>query len=185
MEFGPFFFILLRILVPLLILKKPLAGGILAFFLDAIDHDTTMKLEQAGIISYQQLDKALDMYYLALEFYIVRRYWKNLFAKKAGILLFLYRLLGVFLFEITGFRIILIIFPNIFEYFFLFYETCKKFTNPLLIKKSTIVIMLIILLFIKIPQEYFIHYENGSSRKWIQEHIFNKTSEDIPWKISL
>lgn len=173
MEFTAFFFILLRILVPLLIFKKPLTGALLAFGLDVFDHDTIIQLEHAGIVSYQPLDKLLDLYYFSIEALVARRMWKNLLAARVSTFLYFFRLIGIVFFEITGIRFILILMPNMFEYFFIFYEVYKKFRDPKYLTARHIALVLFILLLIKIPQEYTIHYAQISSRQWIKENVYD------------
>lgn len=173
MEFTAFFVILLRILVPLLIFKKPLTGALLAFGLDVLDHDSVIQLEHAGIVAYQPLDKLLDLYYFSIEALVAHRMWKNILAVRVSTFLYFFRLIGIVLFEITGIRFILILMPNLFEYFFIFYEVYRKFRNPKYLAANHIALVLFLLLLIKIPQEYTIHYAQISSRQWIRENVYD------------
>ena len=59
--------IAIRGLLPLTILRWPRAGGVVAFLADTLD---VVLLELLGVSDfgiYNELDKALDTYYLALE----------------------------------------------------------------------------------------------------------------------
>ena len=86
---------------------------------------TTLNLE-----GYQSYDKALDVYYLTIAYLSTLRNWKNLFGFELDRFLFYYRILGVALFELTQLRPLLVIFPNTFEYFFIFYEAVRLRWDP-------------------------------------------------------
>ncbi|HSD57508.1 MAG TPA: hypothetical protein VLB04_04950 [Methanotrichaceae archaeon] len=86
------------------------------------------------------------------------RNWTNPFAFKLDRFLFFYRLVGVALFELTQLRAILLIFPNTFEYFFIAYEAFRMRQDPMkLTKRILIIIAAFIWIYIKLPQELWIH----------------------------
>lgn len=151
---------LLRLIVPLTIFKYPFLGGSLALALDYFDQDLMRLFNPAISDQYQSLDKILDIYYLGFEFLIVFR-WKDKFAKNLGKTLFLYRMVGVLLFEITQIRKLLFIFPNLFEMFFLFYTGHKFFLKkePNLFKPWVILSLSGLFLY-KIYQELSLHVLN-------------------------
>ncbi len=67
-------------------------------------------------------------------------------------------MVGVVLFELLESRTLLLIFPNTFEYFFIFYEVVRlKWDPEVLTKKKSILAAALIWIFIKLPQEYWIH----------------------------
>src|SRR3989304_1637576 len=68
MPLGPVIVILLRLILPLSILRYPLWGGILAMLLDGADVIIAGWLNMAGSSNYHTTDKYLDMYYLTLVF---------------------------------------------------------------------------------------------------------------------
>lgn len=81
-----------------------------------------------------------------------------MFAFRVSRFLFYYRLVGVALFELLESRTLLLIFPNTFEYFFIFYEVVRlKWDLEVLTKKKSILAAALIWIFIKLPQEYWIH----------------------------
>jgi len=151
--------ILLRLLTPLTIFHLPLFGGIASMFLDGIDWSVNIFNIPNIHANYVVLDKLLDIYYLAIEGYVVLK-WKSLLAKKIGLGLFALRSVGIILFELTGHEFLLFYFPNIFENFFLFYVAVI-----FLLKKeprlSAIAqwISLIILAVPKLIQEYVMHVQ--------------------------
>ena len=79
---------------------------------------------------YQGYDKALDIYYLAIAYIATLRNWTNYAAVRISRFLFYYRLVGVVLFELTQIRWLLLVFPNVFEYFFIFYEIVRLRWDP-------------------------------------------------------
>jgi hypothetical protein len=165
MDSGVIIIVFIRSLIPLTIFKYPLLGGVLSIMTDYVDMDI-LKLFGSNLNDYQQIDKILDMYYLSLEFYIVLS-WKNLLAKRASILLFCYRLLGILLFMLFTNGIILVIFPNLFEFFYLFYLGFKKLHkfDPITSFKSLATI-LFLLLIPKLIHEYLLHV--NTTYPWTQ-----------------
>lgn len=90
-------------------------------------------------------------------------------AFKVGRFLFYYRLIGIAVFEITYLRPLLLIFPNIFEYFFIFYEAVRlKWDPKVLTKEKSILIAAFIWIFVKIPQEYWIHIARMDTTDWVR-----------------
>jgi hypothetical protein len=86
------------------------------------------------------------------------RNWRHIVAFKVSRFLYYYRLVGAMLFEMTGLRWLLLVFPNTFEYFFIFYEVVRTRWNPLRMSKRLVIgAAAAIWIFIKLPQEYWIH----------------------------
>ena len=86
------------------------------------------------------------------------RNWTNYAAVRISRFLFYYRLLGVVLFEVLQFRWLLLVFPNVFEYFFIFYEVYRLRWDPQrLSAKALVGVTAFIWIVIKLPQEYWIH----------------------------
>ena len=114
--------LLIRLLVPLTIFKYRISGAVASIVVDALDVVVVEALQSIfGEPSvgfgdyYQAFDKWLDMYYLAIEA-IICLTWSNHLARNTAIILFLFRLTGIGLFEITGeqFRKLIFFFPNLF-----------------------------------------------------------------------
>jgi hypothetical protein len=107
----------IRIAGSLPVLRWPFLGGILAILIDLSDLLLMDALDLGGVPDYQSLDKWLDQFYLAL-FLVVALRWTNP-ARTIAIALYAYRFIGFVLFEITGERGLLLLFPNVFEFWFL------------------------------------------------------------------
>src|SRR5205809_575081 len=76
----------------------------------------------------------------------------------AGRFLYYYRLVGVLAFELFQKRWLLLVFPNTFEYFFIFYEAVRLWWNPRRMSRHLVIgVAAAIWIFIKLPQEYWIH----------------------------
>mgnify|MGYP003599430016 CR=1 FL=1 len=148
----------LRFLLPLFIPFYPLPAIIACLLLDGVDQTIFQVFTTLPLEGYQSYDKALDIYYLTVAYISTFRNWINHFAFRVSRFLFYYRLVGVVLFELSQLRALLLIFPNTFEYFFIWYEAVRLWWNTKQLSKRTILIAAAaIWIFIKLPQEYWIH----------------------------
>lgn len=107
----------IRIAGSLPVLRWPLAGGILAVLVDLSDLLLRDALDLGGIGDYQTLDKWLDQVYMAL-FLVVALRWTGTI-RTVSVALYAFRLIGFVLFEVSGERGLLLLFPNVFEFWFL------------------------------------------------------------------
>lgn len=172
MTTGELIIIALRLLVPLLILRAPLAGGIAALLLDGLDV-VLIELIPGGSFGdhYHTLDKLLDTYYLTLELIVALR-WTNPWTRLPAIILFAYRLVGVILFELTERRIMLFLFPNMFENWWLYVVAVERF-RPGWTPRSwrSTLFPLFILLVPKMIQEYVLHFAELKPWNFIKEQL--------------
>jgi hypothetical protein len=172
MTTGQIIVIALRIVVPLMILKRPLAGGIVAMLLDALDVVIVEWFGDGGMGShYHSIDKVLDLYYLGLEAWVAHS-WIERIPRLTAIGLFIYRVIGVIVFELTDSRAVLFIFPNLFEHWFLFYLIRNRFFPGLKLDtwKQTIT-WLVILYIPKLGQEYLLHVAEAQPWDWIKRQL--------------
>lgn len=166
--------VMARFFIPLSIPKYPLPGIIASLLLDAVDQTIFQQFTGLPLEGYQSYDKALDIYYLAITYLSTMRNWSNISAFEVGRFLFYYRLVGVALFELTQTRALLLIFPNTFEYFFIFYEAVRMKWNPRLLTKEKILLTAaLIWIFVKLPQEYWIHIAEMDTTDWIRANPSN------------
>jgi hypothetical protein len=165
----------LRLVVPLSILRWPLGGAILSMIVDALD--VALVDAVAGLMglppefgpTYAQVDKYLDTYYLAIEVLVCRR-WVELIPRRAAYVLFAWRLVGVILFEITVIRPLLLVFPNLFENFYLYVQVARRWFPryiPHTLRETILVNA--ILLIPKEIQEYVLHWEELHPWQWLRE----------------
>ena len=165
--------VLARLLLPLLIFRFPLVGILICLILDGIDQTVFQLFTDLELDNYQSYDKALDVYYLALAYIATMRNWVSRDAFAVSRALFYYRLVGVAAFELTGaeHRALLLLFPNTFEYFFIFYELVRTRWNPRRGSMSFwVYAAAAIWIFIKLPQEYWIHVAQLDVTDTIREY---------------
>lgn len=166
--------VMLRFFIPLFIPIYPLPAVIACLILDMVDQTIFQLFTSLPLEGYQSYDKALDNYYLAITYLSTMRNWSNLFAFKISRFLFYYRLVGAALFELTHLRGLLFIFPNTFEYFFIFYEAIRLKWNPIVLTKNKLITATaLIWIFIKLPQEYWIHIAQLDTTDWIRANPSN------------
>lgn len=173
MTTGELIVIVIRLLVPLLILRWALAGGVLAMLVDALDVVLISVMDLGGFGDhYSQLDKVLDTYYLTLEVWVAWS-WQSPWAKWPAVALYAYRLVGAGAFEYTGERVLLLIFPNLFENWWLYCVFVARFFPRLYPSNmTTTAVPLVLLLIPKLAQEYVLHYLEAQPWDWIKRNIF-------------
>lgn len=149
--------VLTRFLLPLAIPFYPLPAIIACLVVDGVDQ-TIFQAFGYDPPGYQGYDKAMDVYYLAIAYMAMLRNWSNVAAFAVGRFLYFYRLVGVVAFELAQVRLLLLIFPNTFEYFYIAYESVRTRWNPLRWGlRWWVGVAALIWVFVKLPQEYWIH----------------------------
>ena len=122
---------------------------------------------------YQRFDKWLDIYYLSFEAYVCLS-WPNRMVRNTAITLFMFRLVGIGIFEITGeeSRKLIFFFPNLFENFFLYYILCARFWPRMIpAKAGTLLLVLAILYIPKFAQEYVLHFAEVKPWQWLKGNL--------------
>jgi hypothetical protein len=173
----------LRLLVPLLLPIFPLPAIIACLVIDAADQtlfQTHLSPQTWASVEngYQGYDKSLDIYYLSMAYISTLRNWTNLTAVAVSQFLWYYRLFGVTLFESlhdasdpSSWRWLLLVFPNTFEYFFIAYEAVRLRWDPRrLSRRAVIGLAAFIWIFIKLPQEWWIHVAQLDFTDFADEH---------------
>ncbi len=145
-----------RVLGSLPVLRWPFFGAILAMLVDQSDLFMMNLIDLGGVTDYQQFDKYLDQVYL-LTFLVVALRWERV-PRTIAIALYGYRLVGFVVFEATGSRDILLFFPNVFEFWFLFVAGIKYFKVDFDYSPSQLAVVGAVLLPAKLFQEYVLHY---------------------------
>jgi hypothetical protein len=171
---GAAIVIALRIIVPLLIFRKNLTGGVLAMLLDGFDVILIDFMKLGGFSGhYHEIDKVLDTYYLGIEA-IVAWGWTNQFERLPSLFLFGLRVIGVVLFEITDERIVLFLFPNMFENWWLYVVAVRRW-KPAWTPRSwrAVAIPMAILFVPKMAQEYLLHFAEAQPWNWFKENFWD------------
>ena len=142
-----------RIFASLIVFKFNFWGGILVILIDFSDLFMMNLISLGGVKNYQLLDKFLDLIYISY-FLIISLRWKNML-RNISIGLFIFRILGFVLFEVFQDRLVLFLFPNLFEFWFIgiafLYYSRVEITN------KKIFITLAIAFTLKMLQEYILH----------------------------
>lgn len=168
----PFLVIALRLIIPFSILRWPFWGMIASIAADGAD---VVILDATGtgfFGHYHQIDKVLDTYYLAFAAYISLK-WQDELARRTSMMLFLWRLVGVIVFEVTRIRQVIFFAPNIFENFYLLVAGFKQFFPKFKLdtaKKLTI--FLFAATIPKLIQEYIMHFLEFQTWAFIKHNIF-------------
>jgi hypothetical protein len=165
--------VLARLVVPLFIPAYPLPAILAAMVLDGVDQTIFAATLDSDLAGYQTYDKALDIYYLAIAYVSTIANWVGGPAFVVGRFLWYYRLVGVALFESTGARWLLFVFPNTFEYYFDAVEAFRIARNPIrLTLRAVIAIAAFLWIFIKLPQEWWIHIAQLDFTDFMKETVF-------------
>ena len=160
----------LRVLVSLSVLRWAYVGGWAVILIDLSDYYMVgllslvgLNLNLGGIGNYQAFDKALDQVYMVV-FLIVALRWQRP-ARSVSISLFLFRLVGILIFAVTGLRIVLLAFPNVFEFWFLFVASLPHWRPQFTFSHRNVALVLIPITVLKQVQEFALHgyWIHGSS----------------------
>ncbi|MET0880248.1 MAG: hypothetical protein ABWZ14_01770 [Acidimicrobiales bacterium] len=180
-ELIVFLIIVIRLALPLLIPIFPLPTILSLLVLDAADQSILQKNTDLSLDNYQGYDKALDIWYLAVAYLATIRTWTDDRAQHVAAFLWYYRLVGVVAFELLGYRWLLMVFPNTFEYFFIAYEAIRLRWDPRrLTRRALIGLAAFIWIVIKVPQEWWIHVAQLDFTDFMKENVFG-VPVDTPW----
>lgn len=155
----------IRVLGALAIAFAPLTGFALSIFLDGADWYFVVP---DSLSFYQAWDKLLDLFYLSVAFAVSRR-WANKLARRGSRDLFFLRAFGVLLFLASQQRSVLFFFPNLFEFYFLFYLiTLKLLKKDPLTTRPRLIAFIALISIPKLIQEYIIHFAQLPFWEWIK-----------------
>ena len=166
---GQLIIVLIRLVVPVSIFRWPLAGGLASMLFDALDVVLIEMIGVGGFSNYTALDKGLDMYYLSFELVVSLR-WEPL-ARWTSVALFAYRAVGFVVFEATQVRVVLLVFPNVFENFYLAYLAVRKVAPAWQLTPRRLAALLALVTIPKLGQEYLLHYAEAQPWDWIKRHV--------------
>jgi hypothetical protein len=145
-----------RIVGSLPVLRWPFAGALLSIAVDLFDLLLIGLLGWEGIADYQSLDKYLDQVQLALFLVVALRRWSGP-ERRIAVALYVYRMVGFVAFELTGNRPILLLFPNVFEFWFVLVAGLHAFRRPVTWNAAPTGAVLAVLTVLKEIQEWALH----------------------------
>ena len=137
------------------VLRWPFIGGIVALLVDQSDLFMMNLIDLGGVTHYQPFDKYLDQVYM-LTFLAVAFRWEGV-PRTIAVGLYGYRMVGFLAFEMTGSRDVLLFFPNVFEFWFLFVAGLKYFKVDFDYSRTQLAVCGAVLLPAKLFQEYALH----------------------------
>ena len=170
---GWFIEIIIRLLTPFLVIGFPVAGSIASILADMTDIIVLDKLQATNIPQfYNQFDKLFDFYMYCFMGFQAWRGWKNTLAKKTALGLLFFRGVGVVIYEIFPARWLLLAFPNVFVWFYLFHLFSTQLFNKDYVRgHKPLAIILLTLTIPKLYQEYLFHVVQVPLYQWFQTFI--------------
>jgi hypothetical protein len=78
-------------------------------------------------------------------------------ARSVAVALFAFRMVGFVAFEVTGTREILLAFPNVFEFWFVFVAARDHYRPSYVLTRGRVAAWLAVLTLLKLGQEYVLH----------------------------
>ena len=163
---------LIRLTGSLLVLRWALMGAVLAIIIDFSDLFWMGFLDLGGVPNYQAFDKWLDLIYM-FAFFTVAMKWSG-YDRSIAIVLFVFRMIGFAVFELTHIRFLLFLFPNVFEFWFLFVVARKHYRLQQVMTLKNICLVLLICLILKLGQEWILH-----GGKYLDRFTFFEALEGI------
>lgn len=163
---------LVRVAGSLPVLRWAFAGAVLAILVDFSDLFQKNLLHLGGVGNYQEFDKWADLVYMLTFLYVALK-WNGV-KRNVAVGLFGFRIIGMVAFEITSSRAVLIAFPNLFEFWFLFVATLQHWWPNYDLKRNRLVSWLLVLLALKMFQEYALH-----GAKWLDK--YTATGVVVTW----
>lgn len=173
-----------RFILPLGIPIFPLPAIIGCLLVDAFDQPIFQTFTHVDLSQYQAYDKALDIFYLSIAMLTMYRNWKSRPAVEIGRVLFYLRLVGVLAFESTGWRWLLFLLPNAFEYYFIFYEAIRSRWTPTRLSAHFYLVSAAAIWILKLPQEYWIHIAKLDVTDEVK-HVVLHMPKNAPWLSSI
>tara|TARA_A100001037_G_C15153749_1_gene641743 strand:- start:14866 stop:15390 length:525 start_codon:yes stop_codon:yes gene_type:complete len=147
--------IIFRLIGSFTVFIHPFYGALSVILIDFSDLILMNVLKLGGVSNYQALDKILDLTYMITFLIITLRF--NKIERYIGYTLFLYRIIGVIIYEIYESRLILFIFPNLFEVWFIGICALNLSKNHSKLTKKNFFYLLAPIFVLKIIQEYILH----------------------------
>lgn len=146
---------IVRVLGSLVVLRWAFAGAVIAILVDLSDLFIKNLLDLGGVPNYQLVDKIADQVYLAL-FLWVALHWEGR-VRTVAIALYLYRLPGFLLYLFFEERWLLFVFPNVFEFWFVFVAGAAHWWKGFRCTQKQAMAVLPTLVALKLGQEYVLH----------------------------
>jgi hypothetical protein len=146
-----------RVLGSLFVLRWALVGGLIAILVDLSDLFLKNLLSLGGVRNYQAFDKILDQIYLGAFLAVALWRWRGL-ARSVAAGLYAFRLAGFVAYELSGgSRLVLFLFPNVFEFWFIYVAAMAHIRPGFRYTPRNAAIALVPLTALKLFHEYALH----------------------------
>jgi hypothetical protein len=146
---------LIRVAGSLPVLRWAFAGALIAIAVDFSDLFLKEALNLGGIGNYQAFDKWADLVYMLTFLWVAVR-WDGP-DRTIAIALFAFRMIGFTAFEFTQARPVLLAFPNVFEFWFVFVAIRKHYWPNYQMTQQRIIRWFVVVLILKMGQEWVLH----------------------------
>ena len=145
-----------RVAGSLPVLRWAFFGAILAILVDFSDLFMMNLIQLGGVNNYQAFDKWVDQVYMLTFLWVAVRQWDGP-GRTIAIWLFALRLVGFVTFEFVQDRWVLMLFPNVFEFWFVAIAAQRHWWPEYEFTKTRIAMWLVICTALKLTQEYILH----------------------------
>lgn len=162
---------LVRVAGSLPVLRWAFAGALIAVLVDFSDLFQKNLIHLGGVGEYQEFDKWADLAYMVTFLYVALK-WDGI-KRNVAVGLFGFRILGMIAFEITSARGVLIAFPNLFEFWFVFVAALQHWWPDYQLTRNRLVPWLLVLLALKMFQEYSLH-----GAQWLDNYVATEVVAD-------
>jgi len=162
---------LVRVAGSLPVLRWAFAGALIAILVDFSDLFQKNLIHMGGVGEYQEFDKWADLVYMVAFLYVALR-WDGV-KRNVAVGLFAFRMIGMVAFEITTSRTVLIAFPNLFEFWFVFVAALQHWWPHYVLTRFRLAGWLIVLLALKMFQEYSLH-----GAQWLDNYVATEVVAD-------
>ncbi|MDA0676656.1 MAG: hypothetical protein O2788_01475 [Chloroflexi bacterium] len=146
---------LIRIAGSLPVLRWAFAGALIAILVDFSDLFLKGWIDLGGIGDYQTFDKLLDVVYM-VTFLVVALRWQGP-VRTIAVALFVFRIIGVIAFEVVESRLVLLAFPNVFEFWFVGISAQKHWWPNFPMTRRNLTALFLAAFALKMGQEWIVH----------------------------
>ena len=145
-----------RIAGSLPVLRWAFVGALIAIVVDFSDLFMMNLIQLGGVGDYQTFDKWLDQVYMLAFLWVAARQWDGP-GRTVALWLFGLRLVGFVAFELTESRWVLMLFPNVFEFWFVAIAAQRHWWPEFEFTRLRIALLLAACTLLKLAQEYVLH----------------------------
>ena len=145
-----------RFIGSLPVLRWAFAGALIAILVDFSDLFMMNLIDLGGVRDYQSFDKLADIFYIS-SFMLVALRWPSM-QRNVALVLFVFRIAGIGVFELIGWRGVLLFFPNVFDFWFVLVAGLTRFKPSYQMSSRRLVFWLVALFVLKVIQEYILHW---------------------------